>query len=384
LTWSLAGHVAKRAAVLAAALAVAACASIGAAPEPTPSGRYEFRLLGQHTFAHRLEFGGTTVGGLSGIDYDPKTDRYFIISDDRSHFAPNRFYVARLSIDERGFHEAVLDGVVTLLAPDDHPYPESFADSEAIRFDPATGTLWWTSEGARKLKSRLIDPFVRRSSLDGRYLGELPLSPMFHITAEPRGPRDNLVFEGLTLAVDGQSLWVSMEGPLIQDGPVPTMTAGAWSRISRFDRTSDGGFGALASQYAYPISPIPAKGAWTTSHAQTGVSEILAVDANHLFVLERALVIGAGWRIRLFEADWRLATDIKAIDALRDAERTFTPMTKELVLDFDSLGIRIDNLEGICFGPTLANGHRTLVLVSDDNFNALQVTQLIALEVIVR
>ncbi len=59
-------------------------------------------------------------------------------------------------------------------------------------------------------------------------------------------------------------------------------------------------------------------------------------------------------------------------------------MSKEFVLDFDSLGIHIDHLEGVSFGPVLANGHRTLVLVADDNFNAPQEAQLIALEVIER
>jgi hypothetical protein len=146
---------------------------------------------------------------------------------------------------------------------------------------------------------------------------------MFHITAEPLGPRDNLVFEGLTLPVDGRSLWVSMEGPLLEDGPVPTMIDGAGSGISRFDRGTYGGFARLAAQNAYRIDPIPARGARTFTHAQNGVSEFLAVDKTYLFVLERALVTGAGWRIRLFEADWSGVTDNKAIDALRDRDRSF-------------------------------------------------------------
>ena len=87
-----------------------------------------------------------------------------------------------------------------------------------------------------------------------------------------------------------------------------------------------------------------------------------------------------GWRIWLFEAEWDGATDIAAVDALSGA--AFVPMTKRLVLDFDSLGVRIDNLEGLCFGPTLPNGHRTLVLVSDDNFNPGEVTQFLAFEIV--
>ena len=55
-----------------------------------------------------------------------------------------------------------------------------------------------------------------------------------------------------------------------------------------------------------------------------------------------------------------------------------TPLLKELVLDFDDLGIPLDNVEGMTFGPDLADGRRTLVFVSDDNFSETQVTQFLA------
>ena len=166
---------------------------------------------------------------------------------------------------------------------------------------------------------------------------------------------------------------------------MPTMRDGAWSRISRHERDADDGFGALRSQFAYRIDPIPSEGAWTASHALNGISEILALDERRMLVLERALVLGAGWRIRLFVADWGEATDVRTIERLVDEagrRADFVPMKKRLVLDFDALHVRIDNLEGLCFGPTLPNGHRTLVLVSDDNFNPGEVTQFLAFEIV--
>ena len=42
----------------------------------------------------------------------------------------------------------------------------------------------------------------------------------------------------------------------------------------------------------------------------------------------------------------------------------------------------LDNIEGICFGPTLANGHETIILISDNNFSKKQRTQLLAFEII--
>jgi hypothetical protein len=43
----------------------------------------------------------------------------------------------------------------------------------------------------------------------------------------------------------------------------------------------------------------------------------------------------------------------------------------------------IDNIEGITFGPKLANGNQSLLLISDDNFQLYgkQLNQLILLEI---
>ncbi|UXE64571.1 MAG: esterase-like activity of phytase family protein [Woronichinia naegeliana WA131] len=54
------------------------------------------------------------------------------------------------------------------------------------------------------------------------------------------------------------------------------------------------------------------------------------------------------------------------------------PAKKTLLLDLTSLGIPIDNVEGITFGSTLPNGERSLILVSDNNFSSTQFTQFLA------
>ena len=366
--------------VLGWAAALSGCAHSTSTPNPALAD-YTLRLIGRHTLDHRLQFGGTTVGGLSGIDYDARTDRWVVISDDRSEYAPTRFYTARLTFVGDRFVDAALQTVVTFVLRDGTPYPLDAADAEAIRFDPSTGTLWWSSEGGRGADDG--DPFVRESDAEGRPVGSLPVDPMFRFTDDGRGPRRNRAFEGLALTADGRSLFVAMEGSLLQDGPMPTMQHGAWSRISRHDRAGAASFGAMRAQYAYPLDPIPSAGAWTAALALNGISEILASDNERLLVLERAFTIGGGWHVRLYEADWRGATDIGARASLV-ATTPFEPMTKRLVFDFDTLPFDPDNLEGMSFGPTLANGHRTLVLVSDDNFNPGETTQLLAFEIVPR
>ena len=46
----------------------------------------------------------------------------------------------------------------------------------------------------------------------------------------------------------------------------------------------------------------------------------------------------------------------------------------------DELGIYTDNIEGVTFGPILPNGHKILLFVSDNNFNAFEKTQLLLFE----
>ena len=58
------------------------------------------------------------------------------------------------------------------------------------------------------------------------------------------------------------------------------------------------------------------------------------------------------------------------LDRVRAAKKT-------LLFDLDTLGIPLDNVEGMTLGPTLPDGRRALVLVSDNNFAANQFTQFL-------
>src|SRR5699024_9975757 len=46
------------------------------------------RLVGSVAVPDGTQFQGTTVGGLSGIDYDPDTGHYVVISDDKGEGGP--------------------------------------------------------------------------------------------------------------------------------------------------------------------------------------------------------------------------------------------------------------------------------------------------------
>ena len=113
------------------------------------------------------------------------------------------------------------------------------------------------------------------------------------------------------------------------------------------------------------------------------------LDSHHMLVLERAYMAGLGGRqrnsIRLYVIDTRRATDTSSIAALQPGNHT--PAVKTLVADLASFQAlsTLDNIEGMCWGPMLPDnkgqpGNRTLMFVSDDNFNPRQVTQLLAFE----
>lgn len=340
------------------------------------------RLIGEQTLPNDLQVGGTTVGGLSGIDYDPAADLWYLVSDDRSDKQPARFYTARLSYDLARLQPVQIASVVTLRQADGSAYPNRMAggvvpDPEAIRFDPSTRSLWWTSEGDRALG---LAPFVARANPDGMLTGTLPLPAAFRMSpAQQTGSRNNATFEGLSLSADGKSLWVSMEGPLYQDGALPTPSSGSVSRLLRYDRN-----GNVLAQYVYPLDAIPAAPAPGRS-ADNGVTEILAIDDNRLLTLERAGVQGADGSfttyVRLYEIDIRGATDVRSLDRLAGA--SYLPVRKRLVQNLNTLGLKtVDNLEGMAWGPKLPNGRDSLVLVSDNNFNATQITQVLAFEVV--
>jgi hypothetical protein len=53
------------------------------------------------------------------------------------------------------------------------------------------------------------------------------------------------------------------------------------------------------------------------------------------------------------------------------------PAQNTLLFDLGSLGIPLDNVEGMTLGPKLPDGRQSLVLVSDNNFAASQSTQFL-------
>lgn len=383
-------------AVPALVLTASACGAPAAQPAeapPTsapPSAPLQVTsFLGEHRIPPATQYSGTTVGGFSGLDRDPESGTWIVVSDDRSSQQSARFYTADLRFDGPGgaLSGVELTGTTPFLRPDGTPYPPldggdgTTVDPEDIRVDPITDQLLWSQEGDRIVPAdgtapTLIDPTVRFAGRDGRFGSELAVPPEQRADAGERGIRQNLGPEGLTFADGGNLVVTALEGPLLQDGPVPSRTAGALSRIVLQTRT-----GEVVSEFAYPQEPIFADPAPADGFANNGVTAVLAVDdadPAHFLVVERSFVTGVGNKVRVYEVNTAGATDIAGGQPVSGA----TPVQKRLLVDMADLPLAsVDNIEGMAWGPDRADGSRTLVFVSDDNFSETQVTQFVAVAV---
>ncbi|UNO44144.1 esterase-like activity of phytase family protein [Streptomyces sp. MST-110588] len=324
----------------------------------------------------KTTYRGTYVGNLSALAADTDgtiaalSDRSALLGLDRVSHRPVR---ARPLADENG-------------AP---------LDSEGLAVEP-TGRYLVTSE---------TEPSVRRYGRDGTLMGRLPVPDALKVAPAGRA-RANQTFEGLTLGGGGRTLTASMEGPLSGDGTDaagrPLLRFQTWQRVGpAHTKGSEGGF-RLARQYAYPVDP------------GLGVAEIASVGPGRLLVLERGFTAGVGNTVRLHLADTRGASDVSGVERLPGPDgdgpgtrpvrhaghiphthRTHhvRPVHKKLLADLGdcpSLGAPahqpqknplLDNIEGLAVTGRAPGGRLRLLLVSDDNESARQITRLYRLTV---
>lgn len=348
--------------------------------------RLEYRNT--YVVPNDLKVNGTQAGGLSGIDYDPVTKTYYLICDDRSKLNPARLYTAKIDLTDRGIEKVMFTGADSLRQRDGSLYPpispkaKYTSDPEAMRYNGATHQLIWTSEGERIVNSAsqiIIDPSMNIISPDGRLIDSIPLPENLRMHKEQIGPRQNGVLEGLTFANDYKNLFVSMEEPLYEDGPRADLQKNnAFIRIYQFDLATK----KNTAQYAYELEPIPFAPKKEGGAMNNGVPDILWLGKNQLMVIERAFAEGVGGsNIKVFIADLDNADNIIGLKGMA-GKGMLHPAKKRLLLNMDDLGIYIDNIEGVTFGPVLPNGHQTLIFVADNNFNPLEQSQFILFEVI--
>jgi hypothetical protein len=345
------------------------------------------KFLSEYDVPNNKDFQNTIIGGLSGIDYDPKKNVYYIISDDRSERNPARFYEAEIIIKQ-----GKIDSVIFLdkkflknntgnVYPGSHNDPYNTPDPEAIRYNPGKNTFVWSSEGERIVRTNKIvleNPSITEINTDGNYINTFILPSQLHMHAAETGPRQNGVFEGIAFADNYKTLYATVEEPLYDDGPRAGLNDSTGIiRILKFDMASK----KTIAQYAYKIDAVAHAPNPPGTFKINGISDILSVGENKLLVIERSF--STGWlacTIKIFLADLSQADNIETSLSLKN-KRDAKMVSKKLVFNMDSLGFYIDNIEGVTFGPNLPGGHRSLLFVSDNNFFPIQKTQFLLFEI---
>ncbi|HSP98999.1 MAG TPA: esterase-like activity of phytase family protein [Candidatus Dormibacteraeota bacterium] len=290
---------------------------------PVAAQRWAIDDPGQGPVA--LEPGLPGARELSGLSW-AGGDRYASVSD-----KDGRLYWLRIAIDPAAARitGAIVEGSLPLA---------NSSDLEGVALAP---------DGKSVAVSDEVGPAVREYRLpDGQLERTAPLPPVF------ASLRYNLGLEALTRDQSGQ-FWTGNEEALKVDGPTSTAEQGTLVRLLRLD-----GDLRPTGQWAYRTDPVA--GAQMLSDHGTGLSELAALPDGRLLALERSFG-SEGLRIRIYEVEIDGATEVSKLPALADAE--VVPAPKQLLWQRTSLR---DNFEGMAIGPPLADGSRSLVLVSDD------------------
>lgn len=340
---------------------------------PKEEEQIALNFLDEYTYPINETLKETKIGGLSGIDY--KNGIYYLVVDDAR--IP-RYCKAEISIQNDTISE--INFIDVILFKDNPYYQDHFLDLESIIAE-SNDQIIMVSEGSIK-KGK--DPLLFSAKENGEFIQDFQLPNKFLATANPQ-PIHNKTLEGLSHSSENKGYWTSFELPLPLDGEEPIyQKANSPVRFTYFDKESR----TPTKEFVYQLSPItkPNKGDFNIN----GVTDILEFKPNHFFVIERAYQsdYGAyGNTVNIYHAYADDATTNSLnIDSLKNTN--YIPLKKELLFEFDAIrselteGI-IDNIEGITFGPVLDNGNQSLILVSDDNFQAFgkQLNQFILLEI---
>jgi hypothetical protein len=321
--------------------------------------KQSLRYISTYEIPYNKQFKETRIGGLSGIEYISDSTYYFI-SDDYGQYGKPRMYKTTITYTSQGIKSVDFTDAIFLSPPHGKKFISSitnykvehdlYCDGEALRYDKTSQNFIWTSEGY--LNKINASPFIFYSNKAGEFVNEFPIDSSIYLNkSNEKGLQHNAAFEAISFIPKSNLLVYCSEKSLIHElsdnknsYPVCIVLADKYS-------------GKTMNQYIYMLDDIFANNS-------NGITDILAISPDMLLILERAFDFIKGSSIRLY-----------SYKLIKDA----TLLQKELVLDFSSIGTYIDNIEGMCEGKMI-DGNKTLLFVSDNNFNPLQKTQLFLFE----
>jgi hypothetical protein len=334
-----------------------------------PKAPYRLKLLDEYIMDNHTEFEHQEIGGLSGIDFNG--ENYVLVSD---HSTNPVIFKSKIVIENHEIKDVQIVKATTISCDSILSF-----DTESIRFLDKNNAYLIVGEGN-------IDkghhPVIFEINQDGECTRTYQL-PKFFQAGENGGPRNNRVFEGLSLNHDNSGFWVINELPLKRDGTRPKLfDTNSPLRLTHYLFNED----QPNLQLSYDLERIIRLP--LLPFGINGATEILQIDERHLLILERAYSAGhksRSNRIKIFLVDISNRKNLLNVESLKNHK--MHNLSKTLI--FDSGKIRkqfkykfIDNIEGMSLGPELENGNKSLILVSDNNFNVFgnQINQFLLFE----
>lgn len=263
--------------------------------------------------------------GLSAISH-LDGDRYWVVDDEGG-----RLLQARIPLDPATGAPMGWEVVSSFTVP-------GASDLEGVAADPLASAVVWVADE----KNACVSGYDTTSD---RVVAKVSLPEL--AAAKNRG------VESLAVSPDGLTLWTCLESPIDDDGP--------FVRLFRYVRGGVSDQWRLSGSWAVPFEAKEQK--IKKVSFRTSVSDLAVLSDGRLVMMELAKMkirkVRTG-KIVLSAIDISEATDITAVASL--AGKDFKPAAKQRIYDLDT-GLAL--YEGLCEGPRLANGDRTMLLVSD-------------------
>jgi hypothetical protein len=308
---------------------------------------------------NKVTVGGAEVGGLSGLTVDRRSGGFVAIEDHSRNDPVRVFFISNSA-------KPVVTGVLTLHKADGTPYDLTNFDGEGIAVRP-NGDFLISSE---------VEPSIRIFDRTGSEVGSLEVPTRFQVA--PKGEAtDNATLEGLSISPSGEFIYAAMEGTL--SGDLPSSGEGRHRRILVYRSDHHGGY-RLAKQVGYDVD------------AGNRISEATASADGELLVLEVQFIPGTGnVAVKIYAvAGLDSAPDVSGVTNLSAAPAADI-VPKKLLADLvtgptvgasapqPQINPLMDNYEGMSIATKGRSKMATLTLISDDNFNAAQVTRILTL-----
>ncbi len=353
---------------------------------PTAAATLEY--VGTQSVATGTMMGGAEFGGLSGLSYNPHTDRFVAVTDDSRAAGSSRVWTMDLAYTGVDFSSVAIESSVALKTASGGVLPTADAEGLAANLD---GSCYVSHEGLASGLDPIesVPPWIARFDfLTGNKLASVALPVKFlprdsggqpvapDAATQVSGVRSNLSLESLGLTPTRKVFFAANEAALKQDysgvfNDTVNQAQNSEVRIVRLPGAPGSPAAAEEKVYRSDLGTM-----YVFVRRFNTVSDLLPLDdSGRMLVLERGLTDNnlnlGSYRIRIYEVDFNqpTATDVSGVPALVGAGYTVLDKT----LRWES-STNMDNVEGLCFGRDV-DGFRTIVLVSDNNFSAAQTTQ---------